>query len=315
MNPFTPFLKKAGVVILDGALATELERHGANLDDPLWSAKMLLEDPSLIRAVQRDYLNAGADVVTTATYQATFEGLAQRGLSPKECVAVFEKSVAEACRVRAAFWATPSNRTGRCRPLVAMSVGPYGAFLADGSEYKGDYGLSIDELVNFHRPGVAVLSKTNGSLFAFETIPDLREAEAIILLLAEFPQKKAWLSFSCRDDKATCSGDPIEACIRLIDQAPQIVATGFNCTAPEHIHGLLHRSAALTKKPLLAYPNRGELWDSKGHCWLPGTQDHTLAQLAPEWVKAGASAIGGCCRTSPSDIHELAITLKRGYTG
>ncbi|MFQ5446864.1 MAG: homocysteine S-methyltransferase [Saprospiraceae bacterium] len=314
MNPFTPFLKKAGVVILDGALATELERRGANLNDPLWSAKMLLEDPSLIQQVHLDYLLAGADVITTASYQATYEGLQRRGFGPREAEAVFEKSVALACQARDVFWAKPANRTGRCKPLVAMSIGPYGAYLADGSEYSGDYGLSKTELMAFHQPRLDLLAKTGGDLLAFETIPSLLEAEALVEVLQKMSGQRAWLSFSCRNEAETSFGDPVESCIRMADAAAQIVAVGFNCTAPEHIGELIKRSAPLTDKPLLAYPNSGEKWDARHHCWLPGTSQQKLAHNALEWVKEGASIVGGCCRTGPIDIAELARLLKSGLT-
>ncbi len=161
-NPFERFLGDGGVVILDGALATELEQRGANLNDALWSARILLEDPDLIRQVHYDYLVAGADVITTASYQATFEGFARRGLDHEQAAELMRLSVRLALEARDAFWAEPANRAGRVRPLVAASVGPYGAYLADGSEYRGDYGLSVAELMDFHRPRMAVLAAMRG---------------------------------------------------------------------------------------------------------------------------------------------------------
>src|SRR5262249_56067138 len=103
MNPLTPFLEKHQVVVLDGALATELERRGANLRDPLWSAKLLLENPELIRQVHHDYYVAGADVATTASYQATVQVLRQRGLDHAQAAAALRLSVKLAHQPRALF--------------------------------------------------------------------------------------------------------------------------------------------------------------------------------------------------------------------
>ena len=306
MNPFIPFIKQYGVAILDGALATELERRGADLNDPLWSSKILLENPALIQEVHFDYLHAGADVITTTSYQTTFEGLAKRGIGRPEAEVIFEKSVALACQVRDSFWAKPANRAGRMRPLVAISIGPFGASLADGSEYRGDYGLTKSELMTFHQQRFDVLAKAGGDIFAFETIPSLLEAEALVAVLQTWPEKQAWLSFSCRNEAATNFGDPIEACIRLANDAPQIAAVGVNCTAPEYIGGLLKRCTHLAKKPLLAYPNSGEKWDARNHCWTGESRSKELPLRAGEWMKMGARILGGCCRTTPGDVAALA---------
>jgi homocysteine S-methyltransferase len=253
-----------------------------------------------------DYLRAGAGVITTASYQATFEGLEEHGLTHAEAKAVFEKSVDLACQAKDAFWAKPANRTGRLRPLVAISIGPYGASLADGSEYNGDYGLTKAELVAFHQPRFDVLAKTGGDIFAFETIPVLLEAEALVEVLQKWPEHQAWLSFSCKNEAETSFGDPIETCIDLANDVPQIAAVGFNCTAPEYIGGLLRRSARIAKKPLLAYPNSGEKWDDRHRCWTSKGAHSALADCAGDWVKQGARILGGCCRTTPLDIAALA---------
>ncbi|MBI2332479.1 MAG: homocysteine S-methyltransferase, partial [Chloroflexi bacterium] len=187
MNPIETLLNNQRVAIIDGAMATELERRGCDLNDALWSAKVLLEQPELIRAVHLDYFNAGADFAITASYQATVEGFAQRGLSREQAFDLIKKSVQLAQEARDEFWSKEENRVGRVRPLVAGSVGPYGAYLADGSEYRGDYNLTEDELIAFHRPRVEALIASGADLLACETIPCLIEARALIRLLAEFP--------------------------------------------------------------------------------------------------------------------------------
>jgi homocysteine S-methyltransferase len=300
-----PFLKKYGIVILDGALATELERLGAVLDDSLWSASILMKKPELIRQVHLDYFLAGADVATTASYQATFEGFEKLRLSKSQATDMMRLSVQLACEARDEFWSNKPNRAGRLKPLVAASVGPYGAFLADGSEYRGDYGLTVEELMDFHRPRMAVLASAGADLLAFETIPCMEEGVALVKLLAEFPGQTAWLSFSCRDEKCLNHGEPIEEAVVLANHSDQIIAVGVNCTSPVFVEGLLKRAAYFTEKPLLAYPNSGEGWDAIHKCWLPSSVEKNRKELALRWKAAGAKLLGGCCRTTPADIRKL----------
>lgn len=309
IRPLQPMFDTQGVVMLDGALATELERHGADLDDPLWSARLLVENPERIRQVHHAYLQAGADVISTASYQATFEGFARRGLTHAEGERLLRLSVQLALEARDAFWAAPANRAGRVRPLVAISIGPYGAYLADGSEYRGDYGLTVDDLIAFHRPRLAVLATCGADLVACETIPCLVEAEALVRLLAEYPALVGWLAFSCRDGIHVSHGEALATCAALAERSAQICAVGINCTAPRYIEELLAVAGTATQKPLLCYPNSGEAWEPAGNRWIDGTGTVDFRMPARRWFAAGARLIGGCCRTTPEDIHAMRDAL------
>ncbi|HUL66557.1 MAG TPA: homocysteine S-methyltransferase [Burkholderiaceae bacterium] len=305
MNRLDELLAQEGVVILDGGLATELERRGADLRDPLWSAKLLVDAPELIRQVHLDYYMAGADIATTASYQASFEGFAQRGSDAAAAADCMRRSVALACEAREIFWADPIARAGRTYPLVAASVGPYGATLHDGSEYRGNYGLDVDALIAFHRPRLAVLAKAGADLLACETIPCRAEAVALARLLAEFPDVSAWMSFSCRDGMHDSQGEPLADCIDAVEDCSRIVAIGVNCTAPQYIAPLIEIAASRTSKPIVVYPNSGERFDASEMCWHGESTASTLADHAGEWFHLGARLIGGCCRTTPSDIRAL----------
>jgi homocysteine S-methyltransferase len=307
INPIRPFLEKTGVVILDGALATELERRGANLDDPLWSARMLLDGPDLIRQIHLDYFRAGADVATSASYQASFAGFARRGLNQAQAAELMVRSVRLAQEARDLFWSETTQ--GRLRPLVAASVGCYGATLHDGSEYRGDYGLTVAQLVDFHRPRLEILANSGADLLACETIPCLIEVEALARLLPEFGLP-AWISFSCKDDEHVCHGERLADCLALADACDQVVALGINCTPPHLIAGLLASVTDVTPKPLVAYPNSGESWDAQARCWRGENSASDWAQAARLWYAAGARLIGGCCRTAPEDIRQMALALK-----
>jgi homocysteine S-methyltransferase len=304
-NPIATLLTTQPLVILDGALATELERRGANLADPLWSARLLLEQPELIRQVHLDYFLAGADVATTASYQATFEGFARRGLDAQAAAERMRDSVRLAAEAREAFWSVETNRLGRARPLVAASVGPYGAMLADGSEYRGNYGLSHEQLKDFHRPRMAVLTGAGADLLACETLPCLDEAMALAELLREFPGASAWISFSCRDGEHTSQGEKLADCVAALDGFEQVCAVGINCTAPQYISSLVGAASKRTSKPILVYPNSGEHYDAVAKRWHGCASPTAFAEQAREWFTQGARLIGGCCRTTPEDIRAL----------
>lgn len=306
-GPLAGLLQSRSVVILDGALATELERRGADLDDPLWSAKCLLEQPELIRAVHRDYFEAGAQIATTATYQATFEGFAKRGIDRDGAARLMLKAVALACAARDEFYSgAPPSQT---KPLVAASVGPYGAMLADGSEYRGHYGVSERALADFHRPRLDVLARSGADLLAIETLPCLKEACVLAELLEQYTGLTAWICFSCKDGARNCEGEEIESCARALREHPQIAAVGVNCTAPEHVLRLLVRMRGQTTKPLIVYPNSGQAYDPRAKQWSGPASHASLAAMATEWRAAGARLIGGCCRTTPEDIRELRRAL------
>jgi len=306
-NPVTPFLRQQGFAMLDGGLATELENRGADLDHFLWSARLLLEAPQLIEEVHHDYLAAGADIIATASYQASFDGFARAGYDQARAVELMQLSVELAGRARDRFWANSHHHHGRLRPLVAASVGPWGACLHDGSEYHGNYAIDRAELRDFHRERLDVLTATTADLLAFETIPSREEAEVLVELLAEYPEWHAWLSFSCRDGERVSHGEPFAECAALAANCPQLVAVGVNCTAPQHIGPLLDTVREMDC-PRVVYPNRGEVWIAAENRWEGGGCD---ALAAEEWYRKGARLIGGCCRTGPDHVRAMRASLQR----
>ena len=306
MNPVQRILDTFPLVILDGALATELERRGCDLHDPLWSAKVLVENPDLISAVHTDYLEAGADCIITASYQATHEGLMRRGFGWREAGEIIAASVGIAVKTRDHFWADERHRTGRPKPLVAASVGPYGAYLADGSEYRGDYSLDEQELAAFHRLRLTTLLAAGPDILACETIPCLREAKALVGLLKEHPESCCWVTFSARDGVHISNGELIRDCARWLDSHAQVAAVGVNCTAPAYIDSLIEQIRLATEKPIVVYPNSGEHYDGVAKTW--GGSGHSCSaygELARSWYDRGARLIGGCCRTTPEDIRAI----------
>ena len=230
-NPIHPFLEQQKIVLLDGGLATELEARGAQLNDDLWSARILQRNPSLIADVHRAYLEAGADIITTASYQATFQGFSKIGIGAETARELFLLSVELAVKTRDEFWEKTKDKGKRAKPLVAASIGPYGAYLADGSEYSGNYGLKTEALIAFHEERLALLASTEADLLAFETIPDLQEAKALLKVLEKYPASFAWMCFSCQDDLHLSGGEPFAEAIALLEHFPQIVGGGINCTA------------------------------------------------------------------------------------
>ena len=310
MNPIASILDRYPALVIDGALATELERRGHNLKDSLWSAKILLEQPDAIKQVHYDYFKAGADCAITASYQATIEGFVKRGLNEKEAVALIQRSVKIAIEARDEFWGDELNRVRRSKPFVAASIGPYGAFLADGSEYRGNYGLTEKELMDFHRPRMKALTEAGAEMLACETIPCFIEAQAIAKLLQEFPNTTAWVSFSARDEKRISEGPVFADCVKQLEANPQIIAIGINCTSPKYVSSLISAARNVTNKPILVYPNSGETYDATTNDWDGHPVHESFGEQAREWFKTGARLIGGCCRTTPDDISVIASWVR-----
>lgn len=289
------------VLVLDGGLSNALEDRGLELSSDLWTARLLLDEPAQIAAVHHDYYLAGADVATTASYQASVPSLVAAGLTRREAEHAIVTSVGLARGVRDEVAQTSG------RPLlVAASVGPYGAVLADGSEYRGRYGVPPAALRDFHGPRLELLASAGPDLFAVETIPDADEAEVLVPLLDELGLP-AWFSYSVAGD-ATRAGQPLLAAYAVLAASTSIVAAGVNCSAPHDVAGAVRTAVEVTDHPAVAYPNLGETWDSETHTWR-GDGAFDIA-LATGWVSAGARLVGGCCRVGPRHIAELARALR-----
>ena len=307
MNRIEERLTRQDVIVLDGAFATELEARGFSVNDALWSAKALFERPDLVREVHLDYLRAGADIVTSASYQATVEGFMKRGFSEEKAAALITKSVHLAQGARDLYLA--ERGADGAVPLVAASVGPYGAYLADGSEYRGDYDVDEDALTAFHAGRLALLAEAKPDLLACETLPCLVEARAIVRALRqEDIHIHAWFSFSCCDAAHISDGTEITACARFLNDVPEAAAIGLNCTAPQYVEELIRAIRSETAKPIVVYPNSGEHYDTSDQSWHGAAED--FGRAAHRWRSAGARLIGGCCRTTPREIAEIAAWAK-----
>lgn len=315
MGRFKELLSTQEYIILHGALGTELEFRGHDVSGKLWSAKYLLENPRLIRDIHKDYIRAGADLITTSTYQATFPGLAEVGLSEKEAEDLICLTVDLAKEAREEVWAELSDqeKASRIYPLISGDVGPYAAYLADGSEYTGDYGdISLIDLKEFHRRRIELLLEQGSELLALETIPNFLEAQALVELLAEeFPNVEAYMSFTSQDGQSISDGTSIKEIAELINGSHQLLAVGLNCTAPAFYQNFLSKLRKLTNKPFVTYPNTGEIYDGASQTWTSTADNsHSLLENTRHWHQLGAKVVGGCCRTRPSDIENLSQQLK-----
>lgn len=307
MSILKPFLERNGVLILDGGLATELERKGADLNHHLWSAKLLAEKPDLIRQVYRDYLHAGADCIATASYQASEEGLTAAGFSVFQARELMRFSVSLAIEERNIF---SREHPDRIRPLVSASIGPYGAYLADGSEYTGKYEVEDSVMRDFHASRLRLLADSEVDIIAFETIPSIREARIVLDVLGESTDKPAWISFQCRDETHVAGGTPIKECTELVNTYSQIEAIGINCVPPALVSPLINEiTTAGTEKYIAVYPNSGEVYHADTKTWHGTGDPASCGIMAGEWFQKGARLIGGCCRTGPEHIASIRSTV------
>ncbi|MFK0179418.1 homocysteine S-methyltransferase [Streptomyces xanthochromogenes] len=311
-----------GPVVLDGGLSNQLESQGCDLSDELWSARLLADDPRQIQAAHAAYARAGAQVLTTAGYQATFEGFARRGLSHGEAARLLARSVELARGVGELVGPGDSGGVGESGGVgrgrgeggglptpelwVAASVGPYGAFLADGSEYRGRYGLSVRELERFHRPRIETLVAAEPDVLALETVPDADEAEAL-LRVVEGCGVPVWLSYSIEGGR-TRAGQDLASAFALVTGLDQVIAVGVNCCTPADADRAVPLAASVTGKPVVVYPNSGERWDAEGRRWAGGATFD--AGRVGEWLAAGARLVGGCCRVGPAEITQLAARVR-----
>jgi homocysteine S-methyltransferase len=303
-------LDLTGLRVLDGGLATELERAGCDLASPLWSGEVLRTQPEKVLAVHRSYLEAGADCLLTASYQISAMGFREIGLrapaAEQAARSAIQQSVALAEQARREYAQTELAAGRKPRPIwIAGSLGAYGAALHNGAEFHGGYDAGHAALVDFHAERIDAMLETGADFLAFETIPSLAEAEAIVEALVGYPEVAAYVSFTCHDDAHTGHGEPIEDCARLLDSEPQIVAIAINCTAPRYILPLIGKIRGVTGKRIAVYPNSGETWVSETRSWAGTSDPCAFGDMAQQWREAGADWIGGCCRTGPEHIRAI----------
>ncbi|KAF1839711.1 Homocysteine S-methyltransferase [Decorospora gaudefroyi] len=309
-NKLSTHIAKGSPIILDGALATYLETLGTDISGALWSADILLKNASLIQKTHLDYYRAGANVAITASYQASVPGLAKHlGLNEHDAKAIVGKSVELARQAQ-----DEMGEDIRQDLLVAGSVGPYGAFLADGSEYRGDYDVPREEMKDFHRGRIQALVDAGVDALACETMPSKAEVQALLELITdEFPDTEAWFSFTLRDTEHISDGTSLKEIAALFDDVQQVVALGFNCVPDDLALAALRTLKPLIKRgTLVVYPNSGEQWNAQAREWEgKRTEGSTLAEKTLQWWSAGAGMIGGCCRTTPEDIVVMKKALEK----
>ena len=308
-HPIADVIARHGSLVVDGAMSTALEALGADLNDSLWSAKILFESPELIERVHYDYYKAGANAAITASYQATEAGFAKKGFDAAKAAELIERSVELAQTARTKVLAESPSLT-KNDLLVAGSIGPYGAFLADGSEYTGGYYLTKEEFVAFHKLRLESLIKAGADLLAIETQPRMDEIEAILSMI-EGRDVVCWVTMTLADDGHLPDGTTLEEAARRLDANPHVEAFGLNCIKRELAAPALARLASQSQKPLIVYPNSGETYDPATKTWHhPVAGGHDWSHFVPLWQGAGARCIGGCCRTLPRDIVEIARLIK-----
>jgi len=281
------------MIKLDGGLSTALENNGNNLITSLWSGELIRSKPDEITRAHLDFINAGSQIIITSSYQISYLGCEKRGWS--------DLQVEQALRDSTSLAKAAVNKSGK-DVKIAASVGPYGAALADGSEYKGDYGVSKSILKDFHARRLDILITTSPDYLALETMPDTFEVEVLVELLKDCPIPY-WISYSCKEGNQTNAGQSFQS---AVDLAGNAIAVGINCTKPQLITELLR--SAKSSKPFIVYPNSGRVWDAKNKVWTGSAAAGFSNKLVNEWIEAGAQIIGGCCGIGAAQIGEMSLS-------
>lgn len=307
MNKFERALKERRVVILDGGFATQLESMGFDIGGELWSARLLDTNPRAIIDAHRAYLDAGADCIISASYQASRRGFMAMGKTAEEADRLIVSAVDLALAARQQFLV--DNPSVDPPPLVAASIGPYGAAQHDGSEYTGDYDISEEDLRDFHAERLQLLDQSGADVLAVETIPNFGEAKILSKLL-ERANTPAWVSFACRDGEHISDGTKLSDAAALFANHPRVLALGVNCTPPEFVTALIGEVRRVaSEKPVIVYPNSGETYHSEDNSWSGKACDFDRDFNVLAWREAGAKLIGGCCRTGPDHIATIRDLL------
>ena len=290
--------------LIDGGLSNVLEKQGCDLNHKLWTANLLEKNPNAIIQAHLEYLESGAQCITTSSYQASIPGLIEVGYSKDAAEKLIMKSVQLA---EQSIYKALDLGIIDYKPFIAASVGPYGAYLADGSEYRGNYGVSNEILSVFHFERISILDRTNADILACETIPSFQEAKILSDILA-YVDKPAWISFSCRDEQYVNDGSAIKQCVSLFKNHPKVFAIGVNCTHPKYISGIIKCIKAIkSDKKIIVYPNSGEAYNAKSKTWLGLSNPISYVEMTREWINLGADIIGGCCRIGPEHIRSMKL--------
>ena len=317
-NSIRQVIDKNGIMVIDGSMSTALEQLGANLNSKLWTARALADSPELVKQVHLDYFRAGADCGLTCSYQATIPGLMANGYTQTEAEHLIARSVEIFREARQQWWEEEGEKAGRAWPLCLAGIGPYGAFLADGSEYRGHYGISDDVLDGFHRRRMEILHEAGADILLIETQPSLHEA-LLAAGIAEELGADYWISFSCMDEKHICEGDPVRDCAKAFAKDhPHLRMIGVNCSKPIYIAGLvrelragLNASEEGKRIPIGVYPNSGEEYDPVTKTWHGVGDAKSFEEYALDYMKAGAEAVGGCCTTVASHVEQVIAAREK----
>jgi homocysteine S-methyltransferase len=300
MNRFRQRLADPRPILLDGAMGTELEHRGVDTSTPIWSALALLEAPRLIEQIHREYLEAGAEIITTNTFRTHRRNLERVGMGE-------EAGRLTALAVAIAQAAVRSYRVENAKRSPNPAEGRV-AFVAGGiSPLEDSYTMApLPRRVYLHEHAEMAgnLAAAGVDLLLLETMKEIAESEAAAEAAAG-TKLPFGVSFICKLDGRLFSGESLAEAVRAIEPHGPVFV-GVNCTAAPSIGVALAELRAATKLPISVYANPSHTEDYQHWGESEAAEPATYARLAVEWLQGGAHLVGGCCGTTPEHIAHLA---------
>ena len=289
------------IKLLDGSMSFPMEQLGYNLKNKLWTGKALINNPDLIKDIHKGYIDAGADFISTSTYQISFDRLKNMGYQSEEIKKIFQKSVDI---VKDAIEESKLKKEIK----IVGSFGPYASYDPEASEYIGEYDSTDIEIKKFHLNNIRIIEETDLDIILYETIPCLREIKILSEALSH-STKEIWISITCNEEMEFRDGSSFKDACEIISKIEKITTMGINCFSPLLVKKAIDLLKKYSNKKILIYPNSGEIYNPKERFWTGNNEFNN--SMIKNWLSLYPDIIGGCCRIGYDDIKKMRVEIDK----